>query len=221
MREGLGKVAEESPCRRVVLLGQEAHVVAEREEPFEDFARLGTAALKRKIVGEPEGARQEGALPGRQAVDVRRRRISQHETVRHELLPDRLDGAEHPRVTGGQETDERDHQETRIEIVGAIVLDEGVEPGIEAMPADVGMDAVADLAPALDGAVMSEPLDGLDPAVERDPRHDLRMREVPARASDLPDAFVRSIPGRFDETNERALHAPGCHDVRGMKKRAA
>ena len=47
-------------------------------------------------------------------------------------------------------------------------------------------------------------LDGLDRAVEGDPRHHLRVGEVAARAAHLPDPLVRLAPGRLEELEQRA-----------------
>ena len=69
MREALGEVSDEALPIRVVLLGEEAHVVPYGEKAIEDLARFGVAALEGEVVGEPERAREEGAFPRRQAVD--------------------------------------------------------------------------------------------------------------------------------------------------------
>src|SRR5919198_4058631 len=69
VREGLREVAELAAELRVVLLGEQAEVGAEREEPLEELPRLVEPALEREVVHEPEGAREEDALAGRQAVD--------------------------------------------------------------------------------------------------------------------------------------------------------
>ena len=53
VRERLGDVADLPARMRVVLLGEQAHVVAEREEPLEDRARFLAPSLKAEVVGEP------------------------------------------------------------------------------------------------------------------------------------------------------------------------
>src|SRR5262249_8772270 len=67
----------------------------------------------------------------------------------------------------------------------------------------------ADVPPALHGPLEPEALHALHGAVERDPRHHLRVRERPARAPDLPDALVVLSPRGFDELDQRAFDAPG------------
>jgi hypothetical protein len=56
------------------------------------------------------------------------------------------------------------------------------------------MDLRTNLAPAIDRTIQLITLDGLHGAIERDPRHDLRMGEMTARTTDLPDAFIRLTP---------------------------
>ena len=56
--------------------------------------------------------------------------------------------------------------------------------------------------------MQSKLFDTLDGAIHRDPRHHLRMGELPSRAADFPDAFVRLLPIGFEEVQERALEAP-------------
>src|SRR5579875_3277401 len=65
MREGLGKVADLPLELRIVFLGEEPDIVAQREQALEQLARLVHPILQRVIVGEPEAAGEEGALAGR------------------------------------------------------------------------------------------------------------------------------------------------------------
>jgi hypothetical protein len=60
----------------VVLLGKESEVVAQVEDPLEEPPRLTAAALKREVVGEPEGAGEEGRLSGRESIDFSVRRVA-------------------------------------------------------------------------------------------------------------------------------------------------
>ena len=70
VRERLREVAEHPARDRVVLLGDQAEVVAQAEEPREERARLVGAADQREVRGVPERARQEDALARRQPVDL-------------------------------------------------------------------------------------------------------------------------------------------------------
>src|SRR5207248_7027097 len=77
--EGLRKIPEEPSMRRIVLLGEQPDVVAERDEPLEDLARLRAAPLQRQVVGEPERAGEECAFAGWQTIEVGVGRISMDE----------------------------------------------------------------------------------------------------------------------------------------------
>src|SRR5262245_39582812 len=82
MRERLREVSNQPSRHWIVLLRQQAHVVAQRQELFEDLGGLVVAALEREVVGQPERAEQEGALSRREPVDLRRREVAGHEAVR-------------------------------------------------------------------------------------------------------------------------------------------
>src|SRR5207237_8418019 len=49
---------------------------------------------------------------------------------------------------------------------------------------------------------------GAHGAIERDPRHHLRMDEVLRLAADLPDALVRLAPDPFEVVEEHLLQLP-------------
>src|SRR5919201_5497043 len=93
MGQRLREVAEQTAGARVVLLGEQADVVAQIEQPLEQLARLVELALQREYVREPERAGQKDALTGRQSVDgtVLLVQIAQDESVDGQLAPDRLD----------------------------------------------------------------------------------------------------------------------------------
>jgi len=71
MGKGLGEVADEPCCDRVVLLGQETEIVPERQQPLEQLLRLLLAAGVGVVVGELEAAGEECALAAGQAVYLR------------------------------------------------------------------------------------------------------------------------------------------------------
>src|SRR5579864_7098276 len=62
MRESLREIAQLSPGCRIVLFGQEADIIAQREQALEDLTRLGLAPLHRHIVSEPKAASEKRAL---------------------------------------------------------------------------------------------------------------------------------------------------------------
>ena len=146
-------------------------------------------------------------------------RVAVDETVAHELTLDRGDGADHAWVVGGEETDERDHQQTRVQSLRAVELGEGIELDVETLLADLPMDLGADRAPPFDGPLLSEALDSLDAAVESDPSHHLRVREVPPRAAYFPDAFVGLLPGVLEKPSSRRCSAHASFDVSSLLTR--
>ena len=70
MRERLREVAELAALLRIVLLGEQPDVVAQRQQRSKSSLGLVAAALQREVVGEPERAGEERALAGRQPVDA-------------------------------------------------------------------------------------------------------------------------------------------------------
>jgi hypothetical protein len=89
--ERLREVADLPLAADVVLLREQPEVVAERDEPLEQRARLGHAAIERERADEPERARQELPLVAREAVVGLGRRVAGDEVVAAELAPDRVD----------------------------------------------------------------------------------------------------------------------------------
>src|SRR5262249_4487515 len=70
VREGLGKVTEETARGGIVLRRQEAHVVAGAEESLEGLASVVVSAHEPVVVGQREGAGEKCALARRQSVDA-------------------------------------------------------------------------------------------------------------------------------------------------------
>ena len=70
------------------------------------------------------------------------------------------------------------------------------------------MDLVADRSPSVDRPFQPELLHALHPAIERDPRHYLRVREVLARAAHLPDPLVRLGPDPLEMLDQVRLQRP-------------
>ena len=97
------------PSRRlwtgIVLLGEQADIVAQRQQAPEQRARFVHAPRQRIVVAQPVGARQEHPFAGRQAVDSRGRRgaIAPHQAAFHQLGLDGRGRADHPRILGWQE----------------------------------------------------------------------------------------------------------------------
>ena len=70
MRERLREVADEPLELRVVLLGEKAEIVAERQQAVEQLAGLVELPEQNEVVDEPEGAEEECAFARRQPVNV-------------------------------------------------------------------------------------------------------------------------------------------------------
>src|SRR5437660_1255642 len=130
---------------------------------------IAAAAEQREVVRQPERAGQELPLTRRQAVHLRARRVAGHEAVLHQLALDRLDRPLDARVRGGQEADQRDIQQGGVEILGPVILHEGVAARIVALGADLAVDRGTRLPPAVHLPVAAEALDRLDHAVKGHP----------------------------------------------------
>lgn len=104
------EVAEEAARRRVVFLGEQAEIVAEREQFLEVAAGIVGAADEGEVVDEPEAAGQEGAFVAGEALDegLFGGALAVDEWAVGELALDRLDGAAHARVVWWEEAGERD-----------------------------------------------------------------------------------------------------------------
>src|SRR5690606_41993565 len=103
------------------------------------------------------------------------------------------------RVVGGEEPELRNQQQTRVELFRTVRLHEGVARRIERLLAHFVVDALAKRFPAFERRREAVLLRVFDRAVERDPSHDLRMREMLRGAADLPNAVVRSLPNPLQE----------------------
>src|SRR5687768_2184315 len=97
VREGLRKVSQLAPCGRVVLFRQQPDIIAERQQPLEDFFCLFVLSLKGENVGQPEGAKQKDSLAVRQTIDSRIRDVPSDEASCFELLANHVDGPDHAR----------------------------------------------------------------------------------------------------------------------------
>ena len=159
----LGEVANQTLSASVVFLREQADVVAQADQPLKQALRVRAASDQEIGVGEPEATGKEGAFAGRQAVLGRGSVVPKHEPAVQELSLDGLDSALDARVVGWQEADLRDQQRARIQQAAVVLLGERAKIRVERPPADLLVDLRADPAPAVDRAVETERLDGLDP----------------------------------------------------------
>ncbi|KQR46764.1 hypothetical protein ASF82_04915 [Frigoribacterium sp. Leaf164] len=143
-----------------------------------------------------------------EAVDARLGAVAQQQAVLQEVVLDRSDGAEHPRVVGGDEAHLGELQQRGVDLGRAVVLGVRAPVGVPALLLDLGTDLVAEAPPPVDGSVEPELLDALDGAVEGGPDHDARVGEVLRFAADLPDAVVGAGPVVLDVLHQGALQRP-------------
>ena len=151
--------------------------------------------------------------PGRQPVDARRvGLVAAHEPVRasaHARSPRPCPATRGS--SGRQEPDERDHQQARVELRSSRSTARTL-PGSASKPsrADLGVDLVPERTQLVDRRVERRQVHRrrLHRPVERDPRHHLRVREVPARPAHLPDALVGLAPAVLEEVDDRLRRCP-------------
>src|SRR5215470_19888709 len=167
-----------------------ADVIAQAQKTLEQLLRIGKAPLQRKIVGEPERARQKNSFSGRQAIDFFFWVIPRNETVAHQITLDRCNRAAHAGIVRRQETYKRDHQKAGIQLFSSVELHEGIALCIESLTAYFIVNGRAEFAPALYRSLQTEALDRFDGTIHGHPCHHFRMGEMAARAAHLPYSFV-------------------------------
>ena len=79
--ESLREVPDQPLCFGIVLLRQQAHIVGKADHPFEDRSGVVSTTEEHQIIDQPERAGEKFPLAWRQAVDVRMRRVANHEPV--------------------------------------------------------------------------------------------------------------------------------------------
>ena len=119
-----------------------------------------------------------------------------------------IDGPDHSFVVGGEEPNERHHQQAGIEFDGSIELGERPDLGVPPLLANLGMDRIPDDAPLVGRSLQTVDFDTANGAVESDPGHDLGVGERPTRTTDLPDSVVRIGPVVDEESHDRHLDPP-------------
>src|SRR5215470_16851268 len=150
MRERLREIADQPPRMGIVFFREQADVVAERQQAFEQCGCFGVAVLQRVIVGQPEAAGKKYALSRRETVDASLGAIAEHEAVDDELLLDGGKGAAHSRIIRRQEPHDRHQQQARVELTAAEALREGVAAAVESLLANGRVHVVAQLPPTLE-----------------------------------------------------------------------
>src|SRR6478752_1123123 len=209
--ERLRVVAELAPGRRVVLLGEQSHVVAQVQQPVEERFGLVPAARPQQGVHEPERAREERPLVAGKAVHrAVLGAVAADQAVVGQPLAHRVDRADHPGVVGRQEAGAHDEQRRGVELPGSVVLGERVAYGVVPLLEDLRVHGVPHRPPPVgvprQAGVL---LQGAHRPVGRDPGHHLGVDEVPAFAAHLPEALVRLTPAGLQEAEQTELQIPG------------
>ena len=120
MAEGLRKVAHLALVDRVVLLGQQAKVVADRQQALEQGLGVVDPADGDIGVDQPEGADQEGALGGVEAVVDFAGVIPVDEAVVQEVALDGLDRTDVAGIVGGDEAEFGQQQQGGVDRLSAL-----------------------------------------------------------------------------------------------------
>ena len=123
-------------------------------------------------------------------------------------------GGAHALVVGRQEAEQHHQQHGRVERVGLVVLGEHAAL-VDAVGADVGVDLLGRLAPALGDLGLPAQVGEAGAAVGGNPAHELRRREVLRLAPHLPHAAVGLPPVRQGGLDLALRGSPRCGRRRG------
>ena len=204
MGERLREVAEQAACLRVVLLGEQADVVADRQQALEDprasswrpiSARLSASQnVQGRKAPSPGGSPSTSGVVGLVPPD---------EAVRASAsLLDRLDRARRPGGSVGG-------RKPTSGIISRLASSRfepydwtNASSSGRTRCADLGVDLVAEAASARPAPRSRTRSTALTAAVEGDPGHHLRVSEVPPRPADLPDALVGLAARRLRGTEQ-------------------
>ena len=220
MGERLREVADQALSAGVVFLREQADVVAQADQPLEQALRVRGAVRsghrRRRARSYTEGRRLRRAAGRPRCAAVSYRSTNPPRRSFRSIastVPSTRGSSGGKKPTCGISSALASNRSLSYVWANAAKL------RVERPPADLLVDLRADPAPAVDRAVESERLDGLDGPVERDPRHHLRIGEVMASAAHLPNAFVGSYATRSRDA--RAAHAETPRPPRGPGDRRA
>ena len=212
--ERLGEVAELPLRRRVVLLGDQPDVVDEAGEALEERDALVRSRPSGRGCRRARTSRGETRPPRWEPVDPCSD-VSYRRTKPVDRGASRSIASTVPTMRGSV----AGRKPTRVIIsvlasscLRAVVLREGVALGVEPSSQTSRWISSRCGAPPVDRTVEPELLHRLDGAVERDPRHHLRVGEVAARRR-APPRCPRRRPSRPPPANSRmarsSAHASG------------
>src|SRR6478672_9726445 len=149
MREGLWEIADQPARARFVLLAEQSNIITQRQKMVEQ-AQCFVAAAEHEIgIGEPEAAGKKDTLARRKTIGCGRAVVAQHQAVYQQAALDGRNGRNDPGIVRWKESDGRQQQQAGVQFLRTIGAYERTEIRIEASRADVGMNAVAYVAPFL------------------------------------------------------------------------
>ena len=216
--ERLREVADAGGRARVVLLGQQPDIVAQRQQPLEQLARLVAAADQREVVGQPERARRNAPSPGGSPSTPSRRRSCSAARSRRSSSS-RSIASTVPRTRGSsarQEADQRDHQQARVELARAVVLGErACAP--RRSPASQTSAWISSRSARQRSTGPSRPNSSTALTARSNATHAITFECVKCRrgAAHLPDALVRAASQPLSrKLEQRALQRPGAASSR-------
>src|SRR5690348_1780142 len=112
----------------------------------------------------------------------------------------------------------RNKENTGVQYLRAVGLGESLNARVESALAHLLVNALSqgpemrqDVLPA---EAWGKLFDELDETIDRHPGHDLRVSEVPATTTNLPDAVVRALPNLVDVFEHRLGHRQGLFSAR-------
>ena len=186
MHQRLRKIAEEVAGLRIDFFRVEADVVGARQEVRHESLGLAAPARPGQRPNQPERTVEETSLAARQPIVAQ---VPEDERPMAEIAADRVDRAIHAAARGIAELHQRQHQQARVELLGAGGARVAAAPLGPASRLDELLNSRRLALPAIQ-MPRRQIVFGrkANRAIERDPAHHFRVREVLRLAADLPDA---------------------------------
>ena len=217
MGEGLGEIAEALAAGTGFLsvqsqvVGVSQHLL-EHEAGLVEPPRIAPAGAGEGL-DEPESAHVERALVSAQPVGELLVVVAIDEAVGHQpallrAAVDGVDGAQHARVGGRHEEDQRHDEVGGVQRIAAVMLDESLALLVPAAALDLLVNFVAGGDPALALGGERAQFRKFQRAIKHDPTHQLGVDELLPAAAGLPDALVGQAPVVADPVGHLAELGP-------------
>ena len=101
MRKRLRKIAKQTMGVDVVLLGEQADIIAQRQYPLEQPPRVITTSEQNQIIGEPKAAGNENPFTRREPVDPGIAVVAPDQATDEQAPIHRFNGGTYTCVLGG------------------------------------------------------------------------------------------------------------------------